>query len=49
MVNESARRKLEALVGLDRVLVINTDNEHVGLVGWRRAFTGLSIFVRSFK
>lgn len=41
MVNASARRKLEALVGLNRVLVINTDAEYVGLVGWRRAFTGL--------
>lgn len=41
MVNASARKKLESLVGLERVLVINTDDEYVGLVGWRRAFTAL--------
>lgn len=39
--NQDARRDLEALTGMDRVIVINTDNEYIGLIGWRRAFTGL--------
>lgn len=41
MVDPGARKRLEKLVGLDRVLVINTDDEYVGLVAWRRAFTAL--------
>lgn len=41
VVNQDARLHLERITGLNRVVVISTDSEYVGLVGWKRALTAL--------